>query len=159
MAFSWPYQCLTWSLPPCYFGLINLWVKFLIFAKFHLQRFLVTGWNCLLCIVYVPIRRVCHPLLAWSPVKICFMLNFLLAHWAFPPKLPPRPPTLPCLQSSVKDSWIIQQHKVAVSTLGSALSKEEPHSARGSTTFSLVSLGHIKLLDHFFLHKKTSNFC
>lgn len=42
LAFSGPYQCLTWSLPPCYFGLINLWVKFFVFIKFHLQRFSAT---------------------------------------------------------------------------------------------------------------------
>lgn len=141
MAFSWPYQRLTWSPPPCYFGLINLWVRFFIFIRFYLQRFSVTGWNCLLCIAYASVRGVCHPLLAWSSVKIWFMLSFLLEHWAFPPKLPPGLPTLPCLQSSVKDSWIIKQDKTTVSTLGSVLSKEKPRNARGSTTSSPIPSG------------------
>lgn len=111
------------------FGLTNLRLGF--FKKFHLQWFSVTRQSCLLCTAHVPIRRVSHPLLAWSPWKIWFILNFFLEYWVFSSKPPPRPPLLEAICEGLLNNSTVQSccQYPQLSTVQS-----EPHSATGFTT-------------------------
>lgn len=93
----------------------------------------VTRQSCLLYAAHVSIRRVCHPLLAWSPLGIWLILNFFLEYWAFSPKLSPRPPLLAAICDGLLNNSTVQSgcQYPRLSTIQS-----EPCSATSSTTSS-----------------------
>lgn len=145
------------------FGLINLWIRFFIFIKFHLQWFFSNQakppslyHSCMYQENLPPFTGLKsfenHKLSSYSQLLFS---NFSLNTEHF---LPNFLPDLPCLQPSVKDSWIIQHYKAAVSTLGSALPKVSHAAPEAPAHPHLPLLGHIQLPDHFFLLKNTSNF-